>query len=264
MIGWLSEFEATNAAIYATQRQDEIAMKTGSMNRLFFHIYMWVLVAAFLGIAGTEWLGKVVYDREETQYHRDYLATIHPFIVEALLKTPRHQWRGALNDWSSITEYELRVVGIDDAFWERENRAKPDGNTPAFDFHTTFISDYLSAAYPIPGTDQVLLYDHPTTGPVDHSTVDWDCHLYTGQAHLSGLPAAAIHRTALWPRRVGCTNRRLREPTIRRCFASIQPHGRRDPAQNSRTTGHDTRDFSRAEDNDYTVAVGPGHGDRQS
>jgi signal transduction histidine kinase len=138
-------------------------MKSGSQKRLFVHIFLWVLVAVCIGSASSLWLTWVVYDRDETLSQREYVVYMHRVISAELLDVPRDQWRPILNKWEHITEYGLDVAAIDAPIWEKEGLAKPVGNRLAFNFHSTFFTDYLEASRRIPGTRQVLIFSMDAT-----------------------------------------------------------------------------------------------------
>jgi two-component system sensor histidine kinase RstB len=133
-------------------------MKIGTMKRLHFHIFMWVLVAVCLSSVVSSSLLSMAAESDEAIDNRQYILNAHPIISAELLAAPQSQWRSILDKWEGLTWYELDFAAIDGPFWEDETHVKPDGDQLVFSFRQIFFTDYLKASRRISGTDQVLLY----------------------------------------------------------------------------------------------------------
>jgi two-component system sensor histidine kinase RstB len=151
-------------------------MQTESMKRLYFHIFMWVLVAVCLGSVVSLKMVTMAAESDEAEDNRWLITNAHPIISAELLDVPRSQWRSVLDKWESITWYQLDFTAIDGPIWEGEDRVKPDGDQLAFSFHGTIFTDYLEASRRISGTDQVLLYSM-----TDPWSIEYQVAYYVGQ-----------------------------------------------------------------------------------
>jgi len=128
------------------------------VRKLFLRIYLGTLLALLVGLVSAELLLTHPYNVLQKNEHRDYIGIVHPLIVEQLEASPAEQWRGILDRWEGITEYEL---SLSTSLEPREVGASP--TELEIEFSSNYLTDYLSSFVPVSGTNQTLHYYQEST-----------------------------------------------------------------------------------------------------